>query len=212
MTGSSMPRCSAGQHKPGESSSPQTQVGTECGRAGGVQVGGSPHQYFRTAGSLPVIAGIFGAGSRETHARPYGQHGCGVLHKPPGWFAVSQSPPCGPQASAVGTNELAITLCSPSAESDQLGCGPPLKVGPQWCRVEVVGLLWERFERAEVDLFASWELTHCPLWFYINGEGEPWGWMHWHTCGQHICCKCFHHLRCSCCVWRISDKTGPGCF
>ncbi|MGH0143629.1 UNVERIFIED_CONTAM: hypothetical protein FKN15_020590 [Acipenser sinensis] len=28
---------------------------------------------------------------------------CGALHQLPGWFAVTQSPPCGPQASAMGT-------------------------------------------------------------------------------------------------------------
>jgi len=33
---------------------------------------------------------------------------------------------------------------------------------------EVVELLWEHFGRAEVDLFASRETSHCPLWFSLS--------------------------------------------
>ncbi|XDV44749.1 hypothetical protein PO909_012989 [Leuciscus waleckii] len=33
---------------------------------------------------------------------------------------------------------------------------------------EVVELLWKNFGRAEVDLFASRETSHCPLWFSLS--------------------------------------------
>ncbi|KAE8277583.1 hypothetical protein D5F01_LYC24435 [Larimichthys crocea] len=33
---------------------------------------------------------------------------------------------------------------------------------------EVVQMVWERFGRADVDLFASVVLTHCPLWFFLS--------------------------------------------
>ncbi|KAJ7986790.1 hypothetical protein DPEC_G00332030 [Dallia pectoralis] len=33
---------------------------------------------------------------------------------------------------------------------------------------EVVELLWSHFGRAEVDLFASRETSHCPLWFSLT--------------------------------------------
>ncbi len=33
---------------------------------------------------------------------------------------------------------------------------------------EVVELLWREFGQAEVDLFASQEMTHCPLWFSLT--------------------------------------------
>lgn len=33
----------------------------------------------------------------------------------------------------------------------------------------VVLAIWERFGRAEVDLFACQESTHCPLWFSVHG-------------------------------------------
>ncbi|XP_067233771.1 uncharacterized protein [Chanodichthys erythropterus] len=33
---------------------------------------------------------------------------------------------------------------------------------------EVVELIWEKFGRAQVDLFASKETSHCPLWFSLT--------------------------------------------
>ncbi|MGH0158278.1 UNVERIFIED_CONTAM: hypothetical protein FKN15_040055 [Acipenser sinensis] len=60
---------------------------------------------------VPVLAGISGAGSGETYACPYGQHVCGVL-------LIAQSPPCGPQASAVGPSEPPFTSGSSSAPQE----------------------------------------------------------------------------------------------
>ncbi len=33
---------------------------------------------------------------------------------------------------------------------------------------EVVELIWRKFSQAQVDLFASRELSHCPLWFSLT--------------------------------------------
>ncbi len=33
---------------------------------------------------------------------------------------------------------------------------------------QVVNLIWQRFGRAEVDLFASSTTAHCPLWFSLS--------------------------------------------
>ncbi len=33
---------------------------------------------------------------------------------------------------------------------------------------EVVELIWREFGQAQVDLFASWETSHCPLWFSLT--------------------------------------------
>lgn len=40
---------------------------------------------------------------------------------------------------------------------------------------EVVCMMWRFFGRAEVDLFASRESTHCPLWFSLREAGSPLG-------------------------------------
>ncbi|XP_049432622.1 uncharacterized protein LOC125889006 [Epinephelus fuscoguttatus] len=40
---------------------------------------------------------------------------------------------------------------------------------------EVVGMVWGIFGRAEVDLFASRESTHCPLWFSWTEGDSPLG-------------------------------------
>ncbi|XP_036956139.1 uncharacterized protein LOC119020706 [Acanthopagrus latus] len=40
---------------------------------------------------------------------------------------------------------------------------------------EVVLNIWDVFGRAEVDLFATEESTHCPLWFSLTEEASPLG-------------------------------------
>ncbi|MGH0132682.1 UNVERIFIED_CONTAM: hypothetical protein FKN15_040040 [Acipenser sinensis] len=40
---------------------------------------------------------------------------------------------------------------------------------------QVMEGVWARFSRAEVDLFASAETTHCPLWFSAAHFGGPLG-------------------------------------
>ncbi|XP_037537940.1 uncharacterized protein LOC119414894 [Nematolebias whitei] len=40
---------------------------------------------------------------------------------------------------------------------------------------EVVRVIWERYGMAPVDLFASQETTHCPLWFSRAGSASPLG-------------------------------------
>lgn len=40
---------------------------------------------------------------------------------------------------------------------------------------EVVAQVWERYGRAEVDLFASAENTQCPLFFSLTGQSDPMG-------------------------------------
>ncbi|XP_014834349.1 PREDICTED: uncharacterized protein LOC106912030, partial [Poecilia mexicana] len=40
---------------------------------------------------------------------------------------------------------------------------------------EVVGVIWEKYGIAAVDLFASRETTHCPLWFSLADSASPLG-------------------------------------
>ncbi|KAA0701345.1 hypothetical protein E1301_Tti024361 [Triplophysa tibetana] len=42
-----------------------------------------------------------------------------------------------------------------------------LRPGEWRLHPEVVKQIWERFGQAEIDLFASQETSHCPLWFSI---------------------------------------------
>ncbi|XP_034780644.2 uncharacterized protein LOC117973223, partial [Acipenser ruthenus] len=37
---------------------------------------------------------------------------------------------------------------------------------------QTVERIWERFRKAQVDLFASAEMTHCPLWYTLHRSGE----------------------------------------
>ncbi|XP_029998122.1 uncharacterized protein LOC115424868 [Sphaeramia orbicularis] len=40
---------------------------------------------------------------------------------------------------------------------------------------EVVACIWRTFGRADVDLFASSEAVHCPLWFSLTDSASPLG-------------------------------------
>ena len=58
--------------------------------------------------------------------------------------------------------------------ADLLSRGQPLAT--EWrLHPQVVDGVWARFGRAEVDLFASRETTHCPLWFSILNDAPPLG-------------------------------------
>ena len=41
---------------------------------------------------------------------------------------------------------------------------------------QVVSEIWRHLGRAEVDLFASRESTHCPLFFSLRNDDPPMGW------------------------------------
>ncbi|XDV12769.1 hypothetical protein PO909_001356 [Leuciscus waleckii] len=43
-----------------------------------------------------------------------------------------------------------------------------LRPGEWRLHPEVVELIWRKFGRAEVDLFASHENSHCPLWYSLS--------------------------------------------
>ena len=48
--------------------------------------------------------------------------------------------------------------------------------GPFWrLHPEIVETIWARFGEAQVDLFASQETTHCPLWYSIAGPAGTLG-------------------------------------
>ncbi|XP_061098651.1 uncharacterized protein LOC133128861, partial [Conger conger] len=61
----------------------------------------------------------------------------------------------------------------------QLNCGADLlsRGGPsplEWClHPLVVAEVWSRFGKAIVDLFASRQNAHCPLWFAMTATGSP---------------------------------------
>ncbi|XP_056260073.1 uncharacterized protein LOC130186807 [Seriola aureovittata] len=52
-------------------------------------------------------------------------------------------------------------------------CGP--RPGEWRLHPQVVKAIWARFGRAQVDLFASQETTHCPLWYSIAGPVGTFG-------------------------------------
>lgn len=58
--------------------------------------------------------------------------------------------------------------------ADLLSRGNPL-YGEWRLHPQIVGLLWKRFGQADVDLFASRENAHCPMFFSLQDEDAPLG-------------------------------------
>ncbi|KAL0148646.1 hypothetical protein M9458_056086, partial [Cirrhinus mrigala] len=61
-----------------------------------------------------------------------------------------------------------------NAGADLLSRGNP-RYGEWTLHPQVVGQLWKRFGRAAIDLFASCENSHCPLFFSLARDGAPMG-------------------------------------
>lgn len=58
--------------------------------------------------------------------------------------------------------------------ADLLSRGNPL-YGEWRLHPQVVGQIWQRYGQAAVDLYASWENTHCPLFFSLSEADAPLG-------------------------------------
>ncbi|XP_051994281.1 uncharacterized protein LOC127652201 [Xyrauchen texanus] len=58
--------------------------------------------------------------------------------------------------------------------ADLLSRGNPL-YGDWRLHPQIVGMLWEKFGKANVDLFASRENSHCPMFFSLKDEDAPLG-------------------------------------
>jgi len=71
----------------------------------------------------------------------------------------------------VGSGKAPLTQSSLHPWVPQSGSGHLFETGAEtgeWrLHPKVVELLWKEFDQAEVNLFASQETTHCPLWFSL---------------------------------------------
>ena len=59
--------------------------------------------------------------------------------------------------------------------ADMLSRGGP-SPGEWRLHPQVVEGIWTRFGRAEVDLFATRESSHCPCFFSLRNDDPPLGW------------------------------------
>ncbi len=78
----------------------------------------------------------------------------------------------------------------------------------EWRRhSEVVELIWREFSQAQVDLFASRETSHCPLWFSLTHPAplgldamvQTWPRLHLYAFSRSLCSREF---------WREFAGTG----
>ncbi len=105
-------------------------------------------------------------------ACPLRQHIGGLLHKSPGGFAVTSTLQTGVPNPPVVPREVVVSLSSLHPGGHNIGADILSRQGlrPREWRLhpEVVELIWREFGQAQVDLFASRERSHCPLWFSLT--------------------------------------------
>ncbi len=103
--------------------------------------------------------------------RPLRQHIGGLLHKSPGGFAVTFNLQTGMPNRPVVPKEVVVSSSSLHPGVHNIGADILSRQGlrPREWRLhpEVVELIWREFGQAQVDLVASRETSHCPLWFSL---------------------------------------------
>ncbi len=97
----------------------------------------------------------------------------GLLHKSPGGFAVTSTVQTGVPNPPVVPREVVVSASNlhpwgPQYRSRPSCRGQGLRPGEWRLHPEVVELIWKKFGQAQVDLFASRETSHCPLWFSLT--------------------------------------------
>ena len=111
--------------------------------------------------------------SRADRPDQDGQHDGGFLYKQAGRDTL-------PSPVKTVSLSVAVVQCSFSVSQSHT-CSRALKprAGPlvrEWRLHPLeVAQIWDRFGRAEVDLFASRANTHCPLFFSITDRNTPLG-------------------------------------
>ncbi len=138
---------------------------------------GSPtalaYQLPRVAGSTPGLEPSQETLTRRARTGPYGQHCDRCVHQPTRWSTLPSHvatrpppPPLESEASEVASRHSYSGLAQPDSRRAVTSCAPrrmetPSPDGPADLR---------RFGLAQVDLFASLEMSHCQL-FYSLTEG-----------------------------------------
>ena len=129
-----------------------------------------PYQRPGTAGSLPDSETLRACPGGKAHVSQDRQHLSGVSHKSSGRHEVSPLPSAGTGTSDLGGYTPPVHTCETHSRchlniaADSLSRGGPRPAN--WrLHKEIVQLIWNTYGAAAVDLFASKETTHCPLWF-----------------------------------------------
>ncbi|KAE8291435.1 hypothetical protein D5F01_LYC11040 [Larimichthys crocea] len=92
---------------------------------------------------------------------------------------VQAFPIGGSEASSLGLASPCESQGNALAECAEHSCRhafpPKASLGEWRLNPEVVQMVWERFGRVDVDLFASVASAHCPLWFSLSEPTSPLG-------------------------------------
>ncbi len=105
-------------------------------------------------------------------ACPLRQHIGGLLHKSPGRFAVTSTLQTGVPNPPVVPKEVVVSASNLHPGGPQHRSRHPVETGAEARGLEAPprggGADMEGVGQAQVDLFASRETSHCPLWFSLT--------------------------------------------
>ncbi len=91
------------------------------------------------------------------------QHSGGLLYQPPGRSAFTPLVQAGAPDPCVVPGQAPLAESSTYSWASQYGSRHPVEAG-----AEVVKQIWRVFGQAQVDLFATRQTSHCPLWFSLT--------------------------------------------
>ncbi len=137
------------------------------------------HKPLGAGGSISGLDSFSSSASGEAGDCSFRQHNSRVIHKSPGRCTFSIATQESPGSPVMGTCSRGVPEGCTLAGRGQRSSRPLVKGCPrpgEWrLHPALIQAIWLRFRKAKVDLFATQENTHCPLWYSMVGPRGPLG-------------------------------------
>ncbi len=126
------------------------------------------HQLPGDAGHVSSIK-TFSSGPKKSQcASTHRQHSCGFLYQPPGRSSLAPLIQAGAPDPCVVPGQVPLAESSLYSWESQCRSRHPVEAGEWRLHPEVVKQIWRVFDQAQVDLFATHQTLHCPLWYSLT--------------------------------------------
>ncbi len=130
------------------------------------------HQLPGDAGRVSSTQTLSSRPKRSPCVGEHRQHSGGLLHKPPGRSTFAPLIQAGVPDPCVVSGQASLAESSSYSWASQYGSRHPVEAGAEAREMDAsprVGEAdMESFGQAQVDLFATRQTSHCPLWFSLT--------------------------------------------
>ncbi len=130
------------------------------------------HQLPGDTGCVSSTQTLSSRPKRSPCVGEHRQHSCGLLHKPPGRSTFAPLIQAGAPDPCVVSGQASLAESSSYSWASQYGSRHPVEAGAEAREMDAsprVGEAdMESFGQAQVDLFATRQTSHCPLWFSLT--------------------------------------------